>query len=81
MPQYRILTFAAAADIVGADHCLLDLPAGATVAALRVALIAAYPAFGELVDFAVARNEIYAGPEDMISPGDVVVVIPPVSGG
>lgn len=81
MARYRILTFAAAAEIVGADHCLLDLPDGATVADLRTALITTYPAFGELVDFAVARNEVYATTEEVIVPGDVLVIIPPVSGG
>lgn len=81
MAQHRILTFAAASEIVGADHCLLELPEGATVADVRNALITAYPAFGELVDFAVARNEVYATGEEVIKPGDVLVIIPPVSGG
>lgn len=79
--KYTILTFAAAADIVGADRCELDLPEQATVADLRTALLAAYPAFGELAGFAVARNEEYAADDEMIGPGDVLVVIPPVSGG
>lgn len=81
MAVYRILTFAAASEIVGADHCLLDIPEGSTVADLRATLVRTYPAFAELVDFAVARNEVYATNEEVITPGDVLVIIPPVSGG
>ena len=81
MPRHRVLTFAAATDIVGADHCELDLPEGATVGELRAALHAAYPAFAELKTFAIARNEVYATDDERIVAGDVLVVIPPVSGG
>lgn len=81
MPTHRILTFAAAGEIVGADHCQLLLPVGATVADLRAALRAAYPAFDQLSGFAVARNEVYASDDEIIEEGDVLVVIPPVSGG
>lgn len=81
MPVYRVQTFAAASEIVGEGHCRIDLPPGASVADLRKALVNAYPAFSELVSFAVARNEVYALDDEVIVPGDVLVVIPPVSGG
>jgi len=79
--MYTILTFAAAGEIVGADRFQLELMVGATVADLRAAVIEQYPAFGELSDFAIARNEAYALPEDVLEPGDELVIIPPVSGG
>lgn len=81
MPAYRIQTFAAASEIVGGDHCRLELPAGATVSDLRASLETTYPAFRELVSFAIARNEVYALDDELLEPGDVLVVIPPVSGG
>lgn len=81
MPAHRILTFAAAREIVGADSWSVDLPAGTTVAGLRQRLLEAFPAFRELSDFAIARNEAYALPEEVLLPGDELVIIPPVSGG
>ena len=81
MPEFKVLTFAAATEIIGADHCFLELPAGATVADLRAALIARYPEFSGLLSFAIARNEEYAADDEVLTPGDELVVIPPVSGG
>jgi len=81
MPAYRIQTFAAASEIVGGNHCRLELPDGATVSDLRAGLQDAYPAFNELVSFAIARNEVYALDDEVLEPGDILVVIPPVSGG
>ena len=81
MPQYKILTFAAATEIVGGPHCLLELPEGATVGDLRASLLKRYPGFAELLSFAIARNEEYATDEEVLTPGDELVVIPPVSGG
>ena len=81
MPQHRILTFAAAADICGGASVQLDLPEGSTVADLRRHLIERHPGLGELSDFAIARNQVFAGPQDAIGVGDELAVIPPVSGG
>lgn len=81
MARFKVRTFAAASEIVGADHCFLELPDGATVADLRNQLLTTYPAFSELLSFAIARNEVYAGEEEVLSVHDELVVIPPVSGG
>ena len=81
MASYKILTFAAATEIVGADYCELELPEGATVADLRAEILSMYPAFAELLSFAIARNEDYAQDTEVLSPGDELVIIPPVSGG
>ncbi|MEO0735075.1 MAG: MoaD/ThiS family protein [Bacteroidota bacterium] len=78
---YRVLAFAAAREIIGGAECTLSLPVGATVADLRLAAVAAYPALGELSDFAIARNEDYALPDTVLTPGDELVIIPPVAGG
>jgi len=51
------------------------------VSDLRAKLIADFPAFGELVSFAIARNEEYAADEDVVTAGDTLAIIPPVSGG
>ena len=77
----KILCFGVAREIAGGSHLFLDDVAGGTVASLREQLLREYPAFGELVSFAVARNEEYAEDSDTIEAGDEVVIIPPVAGG
>ena len=77
----RIQCFGAARDIVGAGSFHLEGAEGLTVAALKDRVISEYPAFGELVSFAIARNEEYATDEERIDAGDEVVIIPPVAGG
>lgn len=81
MPTHTIYCFGVARDLTGAGSVKLDLPTTATVADLRAALLDRYPAFGELVSFAIARNEAYAEGTEVLEPGDELAVIPPVSGG
>lgn len=54
--------------------------AGKTVAQLRNALVEKYPGMQENA-VQIAVNEEYALPEDVLHDGDVVALIPPVSGG
>ena len=77
----KIACFGIAREIAGGPYLQLPDVAGRTVADLKRELIAAHPAFGELVSFAVARNEAYAGDDEIIRADDEVVIIPPVSGG
>lgn len=78
----RVLLFARAREVVGAGEVPVPLPAGATVAELRRALAAAYPAVAEvLARSAVAVGEEFAEDGTMIGEGAVAAVIPPVSGG
>ena len=74
--------FAAARDLAGTAALAVDLPAGATVADLRAALVAAAPALGPLLArSAVAVNHDFADDASVLSAGDELAVIPPVSGG
>ena len=76
-----VLLFASLKDEVG-PRFAVDLEGGATVADLRRALEAAHPAFARLGRRTlVAVNEAYAGERDLLHPGDVVAVLPPVAGG
>lgn len=77
----KILCFGIAREIAGGPSLSLDGVAGTTVADLRRRLVRTYPGFGELVSFAVARNEEYAADDEVIEAGDEVVIIPPVAGG
>ena len=77
----KIACFGVARDIAGGPS--LDLPGveGLTVADLKRRLVMEHPALGELVSFAVARNEVYALDDEVVRAGDELVIIPPVSGG
>lgn len=77
----EIVCFGVAREIAGGSSLHLELSPGTTAAELKQKLIETYPAFGELVDFAIARNEAYATPDEVIEVSDELVIIPPVSGG
>ncbi len=81
METFTLLCFGVARDITGSSTVALHLRPRPKVSDLRAKLIADFPAFGELVSFAIARNEEYAADEDVVTAGDTLAIIPPVSGG
>ena len=81
MQTIELHCFGIARDLTAASTITLHLRPRPTVREVREALIEAYPAFGELVSFAIARNEAYAAAEEVVGEGDTLAIIPPVSGG
>jgi len=81
METFTLLCFGVARDITGSSTVTLHLRPRPKVSDLRAQLIADYPAFGKLVSFAIARNEEYAADDDVVGEGDMLAIIPPVSGG
>lgn len=81
METITLLCFGIARDITGAANVTLHLRPRPSVTEVRNQLIRDYPAFGELVSFAIARNEEYAADEEVVERNDVLAIIPPVSGG
>lgn len=80
--EIRTLFFASYRELLGTGELHLDLPAGATVSDLVVALRARGGAFTVLpTDPAVAVNQSYADPALALNDGDEVALIPPVAGG
>jgi molybdopterin converting factor subunit 1 len=74
--------FARGRELAGADHVLVELPAGATVSSLRAALVQRVPALESLLAVsAIAVNHDFAAEDQAIGEADEVAVIPPVSGG
>lgn len=74
--------FAAARDFAGTETVQLELGPQATVLELRTALSLKYPAMMELIArSAIALNHNYAEDATIISEGDELALIPPVSGG
>ena len=78
---YSLLCFGIARDITGTGRLSLTLADDGTVGDLRRELEKRYPDFTTLVSYAIARNETYATDQEVLGPGDVLAVIPPVSGG
>jgi molybdopterin converting factor subunit 1 len=78
----RIQLFAVARQRLGRPWVQVPLPPGATVATLRRALAAEFPALADVAAQArVAINSHYAS-EDTAIPADAeIAMIPPVSGG
>ncbi|HYO87420.1 MAG TPA: molybdopterin converting factor subunit 1 [Candidatus Limnocylindrales bacterium] len=78
-----ILLFATLKDAAGSKRVLLQVAGErATVAEVRAALAARYPAMRKSLDSAIAAvNEEFAEADDPVVPGDAVAFFPPVSGG
>lgn len=82
MPTTNVQLFARARDLAAAPVVAIELPAGATVAALRQALIHAVPQLAPLApQLLVAVNHAYATDDAVIPAGAEVACFPPVSGG
>ena len=79
--KIKILAFGITRDILGGSTVEMQIPAAASVADLRAALYAEYPALQKLNNLAIALNTEYASEEQTITERDEVVLIPPVSGG
>jgi molybdopterin synthase sulfur carrier subunit len=80
--RIQVLYFAAAREAAGRASETLDLEDGATVAAALDAAARARPALGPLRSaLRVAVGERFATPADVLRPGDVIALLPPVSGG
>lgn len=80
--QTRVLLFAALREAAGARELLVEVPEGSTVAELRHRLAAEHPRLAPLLgNAAAAVNEEYVSDGERLRAGDVVALIPPVSGG
>ena len=81
--QVRVLYFAAVRELVGYEEEDLTLPdAVATVRAFTSWIETERPVLaGRMTSVRIARNECFAGGEERLAEGDVLALIPPVSGG
>ena len=78
----RALFFARLAEIAGARELSLEVPAGSSVGDAITILVTRFPALAASKDsLAPAVNQSYARRSDALSDGDVLALIPPVSGG
>ncbi|RME91855.1 MAG: MoaD/ThiS family protein [Bacteroidetes bacterium] len=79
--KITVLAFGISREIVGGPSLLLDLPDNSSVGQLLELLHQEFPELKKLRSLAVAVNTEYAEKEQLLSPQDEVVLIPPVAGG
>jgi molybdopterin converting factor subunit 1 len=79
--EIQLLFFGITTDLVGKNSILYSLRDKTTVDQLKNILISQFPALKNLNEFAIAVNEDYAEDVLILNDGDVVAIIPPVSGG
>ena len=79
----KLLYFAAIRDALGRSEEEMTLPEAVTTVAELVSFLEdRHPALsGRLGTVRYAVNEVFADPATALTSGDVVAVIPPVSGG
>ncbi len=78
----RVRAFAGLREALGASDFAVEAPVGTDIAGLIARLSADYPAARlPARRFTVAVNRAYAPPDRVLTDGDEVALIPPVSGG
>ncbi len=79
--EYSIWCFGIARDIVGAPRLLIQLDTSSSVADLKEKINRMYEGFGQLKTYRIAVNQNIADDQTILSAGDEIAIIPPVSGG
>lgn len=80
--KIRLLAFASAGDALGTNEMEIEMPEGSRVADLRERLDAEHPKLQSLWPrLAVAVDGRVVTPDEPLSPGVEVALLPPVSGG
>lgn len=77
----NLLFFGITTDLVGKSDMLFSINDNTTVNELKKILTTQFSALKNLNQFAIAVNEDYAEDILILNEGDVVAIIPPVSGG
>ena len=77
----NLLFFGITTDLIGKNDMLFSINDNTTVNQLKKILITQFSALKNLHEFAIAVNEDYAEDILVLNEGDVVAIIPPVSGG
>jgi molybdopterin converting factor subunit 1 len=78
----RVKLFAAAKERAGVDELTLDMPPGATIAALREKIANEHAAIAAILPHALwAVDTEYAGDNTPLTEQSEIALIPPVSGG
>ena len=78
----KVMLFAAAKEVAGTGQLEIELPAGARMGDLKVAIVRTVPELEALVaKSAFSIDQQYATDDDLLSQESEFALIPPVSGG
>ena len=81
MIHLEVMAFGITRDIVGQTLFQVDLPTGSSVGDLRTHLLATYPDLAKLTSLLIAVEQEYGDAERILTGGEEIALIPPVSGG
>ncbi|MBO9617699.1 MAG: MoaD/ThiS family protein [Niabella sp.] len=76
-----ILAFGIVKEFFKAPFLNIELDDPMTVADFKQQLESKYPELKKLQSYMIAKNEEYADDKERLNQGDVIAIIPPVSGG
>lgn len=79
--KVKVLCFGITRDILGSANLELSTAESVTVAEFKKQLYEQYPSLQKLNSLRIAVNEEYGEDDQVLTPRDEVVLIPPVSGG
>ncbi|MAD98206.1 MAG: molybdopterin synthase sulfur carrier subunit [Flavobacteriaceae bacterium] len=79
--KVQVLFFGVTTDLMKLSEMTLEVNVGLSINDFRKLLHEKYPQLENLSSYAIALNEEYTSGDESLSEGDVVAVIPPVSGG
>lgn len=79
--KIQLLFFGIATDLVGENSMFFEISENYNVQDLKTKLISQFSSLKNINDFAIAVNEEYATNDLKLTNGDIVAIIPPVSGG
>jgi molybdopterin converting factor subunit 1 len=79
--KIKILFLGITTDLVGTSNLDFVLSDASTVLDYKNLLKKKYPRLENLDAYTIAVNEVYAEDDLILKEGDVVAIIPPVSGG
>tara|TARA_A200000113_G_C8605885_1_gene270912 strand:- start:62 stop:304 length:243 start_codon:yes stop_codon:yes gene_type:complete len=79
--KIKTLFFGITSDLVNASELQIEVDENSSVEKFTTILKDEFPALKNISSYAIAVNEEYAENETVLKLGDVVAVIPPVSGG
>jgi len=77
----KTLFFGIAKDLIGASELKIDVAENSSVKDFETILKNEFLTLENLNSYAIAVNEAYANDDLILKTGDVVAIIPPVSGG
>ncbi len=79
--KIKVLFFGIVKDIISKNNLEINVEESISISKLKEVLVKDYPKLKDSPSFAVAVNEVYQKNTYLLQNGDVVALIPPVSGG